>query len=614
MPAARLVKWLVAVMAAWLLAHELHVVIPGLDGFGGPLFGRWTHVGVMAVGALAVLARALVSREERLGWMLIGGALLAWTAGEAYFTSVLWDLASPPVPSPADAGYLLFPVLALGGIVALACARVRGADRLMAADAATAALAAGAVSAALVFGAVVGVVGGDQLALATNLAYPVADLLLLATIVGIGGLQGWRVNRTWGLLALGCLCFTVTDGVYLVQVAQGTWISGGIWDAGWWAAAPLWAYAAWTPAAARSARMAPTRSARDLLPLGFAAVALAVLVTAAVEPVNLLAVALAAAALVASIARLHMTLRAHTASLHHARGEALTDALTGLGNRRLLATDLDERFAALAGDDELMLVVFDLDGFKHYNDVFGHPAGDAALVRLAARLRDSVGLSGRAYRLGGDEFCALLGPADIGWAAQLARCSAALSEEGDGYAIGCSLGAILLPEEAADTTDAMRLADQRMYARKQDGRLSAIRQATDALLCAMAERFPDLSDHSAGVADLAATTAGVLGMNREEVEEVRRAAELHDIGKVAIPETILAKPGPLEPGEWTDHPAPHGRRRADRRRRRPRSAASPSSSARPTSATTAAATPTASPGTRSRSARGSSRSATRSTP
>jgi HD-GYP domain-containing protein (c-di-GMP phosphodiesterase class II) len=99
--------------------------------------------------------------------------------------------------------------------------------------------------------------------------------------------------------------------------------------------------------------------------------------------------------------------------------------------------------------------------------------------------------------------------------------------------------------------DAMRLADQRMYARKQDGRLSAIRQATDALLSAMAERFPDLGRNAAGVADLAATTGGVLGMHREEVEEVRRAAELHDIGKVAIPETILAKPGPLEPGEWT---------------------------------------------------------------
>ena len=81
MSRARLVKWLAAVMAAWLVVHELHVVVPGLDGFGGRLFGRWTHVGVMAVGALAVLARALVSREERLGWMLIGGALLAWTGG-----------------------------------------------------------------------------------------------------------------------------------------------------------------------------------------------------------------------------------------------------------------------------------------------------------------------------------------------------------------------------------------------------------------------------------------------------------------------------------------------------------------------------------------------------
>jgi diguanylate cyclase (GGDEF)-like protein/putative nucleotidyltransferase with HDIG domain len=552
MPPVRLVRWLAAALAAWLVAHEVHVLVPGLENAGGPLFGRWVHVVVMAVGALAVVARAAASREERLGWSLIGGALLAWTAGEAYFTLVLWDLASPPVPSPADVGYLLFPVLALAGFVALACARVRGADRLMAVDAAIAALAAGAVSAALVFGAVADVVGGgDQLAIATNLAYPVGDLLLLATIVGIGGLQRWRVNRTWLLLAAGCLLFTITDGVYLVQVARGTWVSGGPWDAGWWAAAPLWAIAAWVPASARSARAETRHSLRDLLPLGFAAVALAVLVAAAVHPVNVLAVALAAAALVASILRLHFTLRAHTASLHHARGEALTDALTGLGNRRLLATDLDERFAALHDEGELMLVVFDLDGFKHYNDVFGHPAGDAALARLAARLRDSVGRDGRAYRLGGDEFCALLGPGELGWQAQLSACSAALSEEGDGYAIGCSYGAILLPVEAADTTDAMRLADQRMYARKQDGRLSAIRQATDALLCTMAERFPDLGDHAAGVADLAAATAGKLGMHREAVEEVRRAAELHDIGKVAIPEAILEKPGPLEPGEWT---------------------------------------------------------------
>jgi diguanylate cyclase (GGDEF)-like protein/putative nucleotidyltransferase with HDIG domain len=551
MAPARLVIWLATALVAWLVVHELHVLIPGLQDFGGPVFGRWVHVVVMALGAVAVLARAVVHRRERLGWALLGCGLLAWTAGEAYFTHVLWDLASPPVPSPADVGYLLFPILSLAGIIALACARVRGADRMMAADAATAALAAGAVSAALVFGAVLDVVGGERLALATNLAYPVGDLLLLATIVGVGGLQGWRVNRTWVALAAGCLLFTFTDGVYLVQVAKGTWVSGGPFDAGWWAAAPIWALAAWMPARAERARARETAGgARLSLPLGFASIALAVLVAAAHWEVNVLAVGLAAAALVASIARLHLTLRAHAASLRHAQGEALTDPLTALGNRRRLASDLDERLSTLDDGGELMLVVFDLDGFKHYNDVFGHPAGDAALVRLAARLREAVGPAGSAYRLGGDEFCALLAPAAHGWESQLDECVAALSEEGEGYAIGCSHGAILLPHDAADAMDAMRLADQRMYARKQDGRLSALRQATDALMCAMAERFPELGEHTAQVAGLAAATACSLGMNQEEVEEVRRAAELHDIGKVAIPEVILEKRGPLDPAEW----------------------------------------------------------------
>jgi diguanylate cyclase (GGDEF)-like protein len=461
-------------------------------------------------------------------------------------------MASPPVPSVADAGFLLFPLLALGGLIALACARVREPDRMMAADAATAALAVGAVSASIVFGAVLEVVGGEHLSLATNLAYPVADLLLLGTIVGIGGLQGWRINRTWALLAAGCLFFTVTDGVYLVHVARGTWESGGPFDAGWWVAAPLWALAAWTPAARARVRIADGRGAgaRPYLPLGFAAIALVVLVAAALWEVNVLAVGLAAAALVASIARLYLTLRAHAASLRHAQDEALTDPLTGLGNRRLLAADLERRLATLDADGELMLVVFDLDGFKHFNDVFGHPAGDAALVRLAGCLRTAIGSHGAAYRLGGDEFCVLLTPGPVDWEARLGICVGALSEEGEGYAIGCSHGAILLPHDAADAMEAMRLADQRMYARKQDGRLSAIRQATDALVCAMSERFPELGENATQLSGLAAATAQALGCDREEVEDVRRAAELHDIGKMAIPESILEKCGPLDPGEW----------------------------------------------------------------
>ena len=89
-----------------------------------------------------------------------------------------------------------------------------------------------------------------------------------------------------------------------------------------------------------------------------------------------------------------------------------------------------------------------------------------------------------------------------------------------------------------------------MYSHKHDGRPSASRQSTDVLLRALAERHPDLDDHSHDVASLAETLAARLGLPPDEVDQVRLAAELHDIGKVAIPETILNKPGPLDDHEW----------------------------------------------------------------
>jgi HD-GYP domain-containing protein (c-di-GMP phosphodiesterase class II) len=128
--------------------------------------------------------------------------------------------------------------------------------------------------------------------------------------------------------------------------------------------------------------------------------------------------------------------------------------------------------------------------------------------------------------------------------------AAALSEQGDGFSIGCSHGAILLPVETADPTEALRIADQRMYANKHAGRTSAGRQSKDVLLRALAERDPGLGTHAETVA-LAAATAEALGLTVEDVEHVRHASELHDVGKVAIPDAILGKPGPLTEEEWT---------------------------------------------------------------
>jgi two-component system cell cycle response regulator len=156
---------------------------------------------------------------------------------------------------------------------------------------------------------------------------------------------------------------------------------------------------------------------------------------------------------------------------------------------------------------------------------------------------------GRAYRLGGDEFCALVRPGRTGREPLLAAAAAALSERGRGFAVDASLGAVLIPTEADTMEQALQTADRRMYAQKGEGRATASRQTRDVLLRTLEERQPDLHAHLRDVAALAVVVGRGLGMSSEELDETARAAELHDVGKVAIPDAILSKPGPLDDDE-----------------------------------------------------------------
>jgi diguanylate cyclase (GGDEF)-like protein len=239
-------------------------------------------------------------------------------------------------------------------------------------------------------------------------------------------------------------------------------------------------------------------------------------------------------------------------SLRHARRElehaASRDGLTGLANRRTLIADLERRLQRGRDARPCVLMLFDLDGFKSYNDSFGHLAGDALLQRLGRALSTAVGEDGRAYRLGGDEFCVL---ADAAERTRIELGSVtALSERGEGFDIGASFGTVLLPAEATSCTEALRIADHRMYAQKRSGRPTASRQSTDVLVRALAERHPDLGEHTDGVTVLAREVARRLRLHGEQLEHVCHAAELHDVGKVAIPDAIISKPGPLTEEEW----------------------------------------------------------------
>ncbi|HUA03233.1 MAG TPA: diguanylate cyclase [Solirubrobacteraceae bacterium] len=237
---------------------------------------------------------------------------------------------------------------------------------------------------------------------------------------------------------------------------------------------------------------------------------------------------------------------------HHAiREEAMTDALTGLGNRRRLTADLRAAFEdnAETGAPSLLLL-FDLDGFKAYNDTFGHLAGDELLTRLGQRLSRAVDGVGRAYRLGGDEFCAHLDLTGADPDRLISTTAAALTETGPEFTIGASLGVVLLPQEADDTARALTLADERMYANKRGRSTGAGCQASEVLLRAMRAKQPELDQHAGHVAELATRVGRRLAVTGEALDEVYRAAQLHDIGKVGIPDAILNKDGELADSEW----------------------------------------------------------------
>jgi diguanylate cyclase (GGDEF)-like protein len=541
--------WLV--VGAWLALWQARAMLaPELDA--GILFHRFAHDVVLAASAALCLWAGFASprRRERGAWLLIGAGVAAWTFGEIHYTAVLWTADEIPIPSPADAGYLLFPPFLLAGIVALLRSRTRDVPGTLWADGITAALAVGAASAALVFQTVQESASGQTLEVAVNLAYPLADLLLLGMIVGVLAGTGWQLDRSWVLLLAGVTSFWLADSLYLVGNANGTYTPGSWFDAGWWLGMALIAGAAWQPVRPALEAAADERLRRIVLPLCFGATGLGLLVYGCFAWLHPVAVGLAAASLLAVMARTMLTFRDNVAMLRHSRKEAQTDALTGLGNRRALARVLERELPRATTAEPLVLVLFDLDGFKHYNDTFGHPAGDALLVRLGGSLDAFVRGRGAAFRMGGDEFCALLTPGERPAEPLVIGAAAALSERGEGFEIGCSYGAIALPAEAADVADALRIADQRMYAQKNAGRASASRQSKDVLLSALAERNPDLRAHLSGVGDLAEATAVRLGLSHDEVEQVRHAAELHDVGKVAVPDAILSKPGPLDDDEW----------------------------------------------------------------
>jgi two-component system cell cycle response regulator len=519
-------------------------------GTQGPIdwfFDNWVYYGLLFASGAGCLARGIFVRAERLPWLLLSAALLLWTTGDLYYYFFLSGLESVPIPSVADPFYLAFYPVSYAALALLLRARMRRFQGNLWFDGVIAALAVAALGAAVIFDEVLSTTGGSSLVVATNLAYPLADLLLLSLVVAMFALTGWRFDRTWAFVAAGYAVFAVTDAVYLYDTAVDRYVEGGVLDVGWPAALVLIACAAWQPVT--RLRDVRTESWKTLtLPTFFALVGLSLLVYDHFVRINVIALALASATIGMVIVRAVLTFRERVRLLESTREESLTDALTGLGNRRRFVSDLEERLAD--GSEPFALVIFDLDGFKAYNDAFGHSAGDALLGRVAGRLAAATEGYGRSYRLGGDEFCVLASVGETGPGSVIERSTAALTEEGEGFAVSCSFGAVSMPAEAKNLTEALRIGDDRMYLHKQRNRPGADRQSIDVLVRVLEERDTQLAHHLADVADLAEAVGRRLQVPGPDLQRIRQAAELHDVGKLAIPEEILAKPGALTEDEW----------------------------------------------------------------
>jgi two-component system, cell cycle response regulator len=532
-----------------LLAGLLLVVIwtHALTGFGGAgtvdFFGRWVHDAVILAAAIACMASAIPRSADRLAWCAVGAGLLASLTGDLIY-SLAPDLNAVPVPSVSDLFWLaLFPCLYVA-LIALIRSRIGHTLWATRLDGLAGGLAIASVLACVTMSAAVQGAGSTPFwEEATNLAYAVGDLMLLGAIVSAVGLTGWRIDRLWGTLGAAILALETADVIYMTGwggdpggVVADAFVATGILGLAWAAARAPAARAPRPPAAGRGL----------FVPVGFGAIALAVLAFGVPLHVNAVALGLAVAALALVLARMALALGENHTLLVASRVEAATDPLTGLSNRRRLEIDLAR---VLRADSPHALLLLDLNGFKTYNDSYGHGAGDILLHQLGTALARAVGGHGDAYRIGGDEFC-VLAPLHSDLADFSAHCAAALATHGDGFLITAAHGAVLLPDEGRDADVVLALADARMYRQKNAGRPPAALQSADVLAAVVAERAPALAAHVNAVCDLACAVAVELGLPAGEREALRHAAALHDIGKMAIPEAILEKRDALTATEW----------------------------------------------------------------
>ena len=438
------------------------------------LLTGWLYNVALVAAAAIPLLQAVRRPGERAVFVLFGLAILAWALGSIYWQLALLDLESAPFPSLADAGWLAFYPLAYVALVLVIKGRVTSFLQGVWLDGLISVFASAALVVAFVIGPILDGVGGSLSAVATNVSYPVGDLLLVLLVLLTVAVSGWRLDRQVGVLALGLGTFAIADSLYLYRVAAGTYEVGTVLDSLWLVGIALLAFASLLEP--RSGVVGRYEGwSVVVVPVVFAVAALGLLAYASVTSVPRVVPLLAVAAVLVAFVRAGLTYR-DVRALADARRQAMTDELTGLFNRRWLFREIG-RVLGSSDSPRAALMIVDLNGFKELNDTLGHQTGDVVLKMVGRRLLDAVQEVGRLARLGGDEFAILT--AGIASAEECAvRIERGLSA---GFVVGdltlsvtASIGIAGCPDHGLDGVSLLRCADVALYDAKRSRMLRAV--------------------------------------------------------------------------------------------------------------------------------------------
>jgi diguanylate cyclase len=444
--------------------------IPGIrptPGYNLLLDGGLNNIAYM-LSPVICLARSRKTPSFQRSWRILAAGLALYGLGNVYWTIFIRPLDPEPFPSPADGLWLSFYGFAFVALLLVVREMANQLPLSLWLDGIVGGLAVGGVMAA-VAGPVLAVTGGSSAAVITTLAYPLLDVMLLLIVTAVLALFHWRPPAGLWFLTGGLTAFVVADLVYLFHAASGTYQPGGADDTVWVLATLLMAFAPGWPK--RPAGVALPSWVLLGIPIGATLVAVCLLVFSNSHQLHPIAVGLGAATIVAALGRLIVTFR-EVRTLAHSRQLALTDELTGLGNRRAFYEQVELRSRAMGPDASGALLLLDLDRFKEVNDSLGHHAGDDLLCHVATRLTDCLHDSDDLLaRLGGDEFAIFLSGVDAVEAEMVAQrihvlLAPAFIVDGVTVRVDASVGIALYPAHGREVAHLLRRADIAMYQAK----------------------------------------------------------------------------------------------------------------------------------------------------